>query len=447
MAAEKVIIMASSEKFELDTAKGVRDIPAEEMILREKLLRRLKAVFERYGFDPLETPTFERMDVLSVKFGAGASSDAMAEVFKFKDQGKRDLGLRFELTLSMCRHIAMNPNTKMPFKRYEIGRVFRDGPIKLGRTREFYQCDVDIVGASDVIADAEIIKLALDVFKELGLKAYVEINNRKLLNGILEYAGVSEDKRLPAIIIIDKFGKIGEQGVREELKSLKIKDEAMDKVLEVFSIKGTTRHMVDELKSIVTNPLGQEGLKEIEDMFLYFDESEKRRIVFNPSLARGLSYYTGLIFEGYLKESQITSSICGGGRYDELIALLLKRDEKIPATGISFGLVPIMEAIKLVAPDMEKTVTKVFMIPIGKTKKEAMDMTKKLRDAGINVDMDLIGRGISKNLNYANSMGIPFVAFIGEQELKLGKIKMRDMKSGKEDLIGIDEAIGKLLMP
>ena len=179
----------------LDTAKGVRDFPPQEKIIRQQIIDSLKSVFERYGYSPLETPIIERYEVLSAKFAAGQESDALKETFKFEDQGRRKLGLRFDLTVPLSRFVGMNPKTKMPFKRYEIGRTYRDGPIKLGRYREFWQCDVDVVGCKDVLADAEIIKLSLDVFKELGFDAYIELNNRKLLNGILEYAKVPKQKK------------------------------------------------------------------------------------------------------------------------------------------------------------------------------------------------------------------------------------------------------------
>ncbi|MEM2131027.1 MAG: histidine--tRNA ligase, partial [Candidatus Woesearchaeota archaeon] len=421
----------------LETARGTKDINPDEMIIREKLIQKLKKVFEKYGFNPLETPIIERFDVLSVKFGAGSDSDAMKEIFKFKDQGNRELGLRFELTLSMCRYIAMNPNLKMPFKRYEIGKVYRDGPIKLGRMREFYQCDVDVVGIPNVIADAEIIKLALDVFSELDLDAYIEINNRKLLNAILEYSKIEESKRLNAIIIIDKLNKIGEKGVEEELLKLDINKDSIKKVLDIFKIDD-----LEEIKNLLEkeqiNKNNIEGINELKDFFSYFNNNEIKKLKFNPSLARGLSYYTGIIFEGFLKNSQITSSICGGGRYDKMIAMLLDKNENIPATGISFGLVPIMEALKEKLKDKEekeqKSVVKVFVIPI-KTQKKAFEITQELRKNKINADFDLLDRGISKNLDYANSLNIPYVLFVGEKELKENKLKLRDMKTGKEETL------------
>lgn len=433
-----------AEKAELQTAKGVRDVPAEELLLRKKLMDALVRIFERYGYNPLETPIIERWETLSVKFGAGADSDAMNEIFRFRDQGNRELGLRFELTLSMARYVAMNPNIKLPFKRYEMGRVYRDGPIKLGRTREFWQCDVDIVGTGDMIADAELMKLSLDAFKALGLDAYIEVNTRKLLNAVLEQAGVAEEKRTPAVIILDKLNKIGRDGVQDELRRMDLNFDTSDKILQLLEVRGDNTEKFSALKTLLTTDSGRKAIAELEEMFSYFSAEEMKNIVFCPSLARGLAYYTGPVFEGFLRDSEFKGSICGGGRYDDMIGMFLQGKEKVPATGISFGLVPIMEALKLKEKSDIKTVTRLFVIPIGKTKREALGIAQELRSAGVNTDIDLISRGISKNLDYANSTAIPFVLFVGERELKEKKVKLRDMKSGKEELLTV-KAVAKRL--
>lgn len=426
----------------LQTARGVRDVPSGELIIRNELVTSMKKIFENYGFNPLETPLIERLDFLSVKFGAGDSSDVAKEIFRFKDQGNRELGLRFELTLSMCRYVAMNPSLKLPFKRYEIGRVYRDGPIKLGRSREFTQCDVDIVGSKNMIADAECIKLSIDVFKALGLNAYIEVNNRKLLNGILEYAGISPLKRDEAIIVVDKLRKIGMKGVADELVKMGAKKSSADKLIALFSVlnlEGNIFDNVKEFKKLVNNDEAKEGIKELEELFSYFSDDELWNVMFNPYLARGLSYYTGTVFEGFLRDSDITSSICGGGRYDNLVKLLLGGQNNVPAVGISFGLVPIMEAIKKSKTSLKKSVTKVYIIPIGNTSKKSLEVASRLREKKIKTDIDLMGRNISKNLSFANTNEIPYVLFIGEDELKKGKLKLRDMTSGKESFVSLKE--------
>ena len=427
-------------------AKGVKDYDFKEMIKRQNLMDKLKKVFERYGFSPFETPIIERFDVLASKFGAGEDSDAMNEIFRVSDQGNRDLGLRFELTLSMCRFIAMNPTVKLPFKRYEIGRVYRDGPIKLGRMREFVQCDVDIVGSKNMTADAEILRLGLDALNELGLDAYILVNNRKILKGLLDFAGIDDSKKVKAIIIIDKLSKIGRDGVKSELSSLGISSESADKLLEIICFEGSFVETIKLLKDNISDDEGVEGINEIEDLFSYLSSKDKENIIFNISLARGLSYYTGTIFEGYLRDSKVSSAICGGGRYDNLISSLMNTNNSYPAIGISFGLVPILEAINLEKKDFaeKEVVTELFVLPIGDVIKDAMGVAKSLRDSGIKTEVDLMARPLSKNLKFANSQKIPFVLFVGENELKDNKFKLKNMVSGDEEFLELDDVIKRV---
>lgn len=427
----------------LENSKGTKDFPPEEKILRNEVVSSLKRVFERYGYSPLETPVIERYELLSAKAGAGEESDAMKEIFTLTDQGGRKLGLKFEQTLSFARFIGMNPSIKMPFKRYEIGPVFRDGPIKLGRYRQFWQCDVDIVGTSSMLADAEILALALDAFKEMGLDAYLEVNNRKLLKGIIEFAGISSNLADSVVISVDKLKKLGKDEVRKELEQKGINDDKIAKLLSAFDVSGTTAEKLATLKGIITNDIGKEGLKELEEVFSYLSKEQKEKVVFFTSLARGLGYYTGTIFEGYMKKSQVTSSICGGGRYDNMIPMLLQSKKEYPCTGISFGLDVINDVMKISKKELSKTVTRIFVIPI-KTSKECFSICQKLRDNNLDADMDMLGRGISNNLSYANTLNIPFVLIIGEKELEQNKVKLKDMKTGTEELISISDVIKKL---
>lgn len=422
----------------VEMAKGVRDFSPEDKILREELISRLTNIFQRYGYSPLETPSIERLDTLTAKFAAGTDSDAVKEIFKLTDQGNRDLGLRFDLTVPFSRFIAMNPNLKMPFKRYEIGRVFRDGPIKLGRYREFWQCDVDIAGCSSVRAEAELILLALDAFKNLGLDAYIEVNNRKLLFGIMDYCNIPRDLRESVIISIDKIKKQGFESVKKELLEKGLTIDSIKKIIEVFQIKGTNQEIINAARQIISSELGLEGVNELDELFSYIGFIPSEKVIINLSLARGLTYYTGTVFEGFLRNSKIISSICGGGRYDSLIGLYAENAREYPAVGISFGLEPITDALKMLNPEQKKTVTQLYIIPI-KTFKESLIIATKLREAGLNVDIDLMDKGVSKNLDYANSLKIPFVAFIGENELKEQKIKLKNMHTGKEELVNLEE--------
>jgi len=422
----------------LETAKGVRDFPPEEKILRQNIVDIIRNVFERYGYNPIETPLIERLETLSAKFAAGESSDAIKEIFRLKDQGKRDLGLRFELTLSFARFIGMNPQLKMPFKRYEIGRVFRDGPIKLGRYREFWQCDVDVVGSEDMSADAEMLSIATDVFRELNLDIIIEINNRKVLNGILEFAEVPKLKSEQTIIIIDKLKKVGKDGVKKELKELKLNDNSIKKILSLINIDGTNDQILNLLKKKLNNEISKEGLEEMFQLLKYLKEFNVK-VKFLPSLARGLAYYTGPVYEVYLKNSKITSSVVGGGRWDEMIGKFLGKG-KYPATGLSFGLEPITEALKIKNEELKKSVTQVYIIPI-KTRKECIKIIQELRNNNIRSDIPLTDKGLSKCLDYANSFEIPYVLIVGEDELKQKKLKLKDMKTGKEQMLSIKDVV------
>jgi histidyl-tRNA synthetase len=418
----------------LQNAKGVQDFLPKEKIVRNEVVDILKETFEKYGFLPLETPVLERYETLAAKFAAGTGSDIMKEIFTLKDQGKRKLGLRFDLTVPLARFVGMNPNLRMPFKRYEIGRVFRDGPIKLGRRREFWQADIDIIGSNSMMAEAELLSVADEVFKRLGLNFVIKVNNRKLLNSILETAGISKRKE-EVILSVDKLEKIGEAGVKKELKG-KGFNKGISGLLKILKIKN-----LNLLKNKIKSKEGQEGIEELKELFDCL-RTLKVKVEFDASLARGLAYYTGTVFEVFLKKGELSGSLAAGGRWDGMIGNYLGKGE-YPAVGIAFGLAPITEVLKLKNKQSKKTLAKVFVIPI-KTIKESLRVVQKLREERINSDIDLMGRGISKNLEYASSLGIPYVIFVGERELKVGKVKLRDMETGDEWMLTMKDVVKKL---
>ncbi|MEI8364166.1 MAG: histidine--tRNA ligase [archaeon] len=422
--------------FELDLAKGFRDFSPAEKILRDYVIAKIKNVFEIYAFSPLETPTVERLDILEAKFGAGEASDAISEIYRFKDQGDRDLGLRYEFTFALARYIGMNPQTRLPFKRYQIGPVFRDGPIKAGRYREFYQCDVDTVGASGMIADAEILALVSDVFKELKLDVNIEVSSRKLLSDILSFVEIPEDYQTTTIITIDKLKKVGRVGVTKELLEKEISEDKINKILDILLVKGNNQEKLNNIKKVIGET---DGIKELTELFNYLNKFNTE-YVFLPSLARGLGYYTGPIFEVFLKEESILPvSIAGGGRWDKMIGKYLKDENRVyPAVGVAFGLEPIMEIIKARDGMVKETTADLYIIPI-KTEKQAIEITQTLRSQGIKTMVDLLGRAIGKNMDFANKSEIPFVGLLGEDEVKQNKIKIKNMKSGEEVLVDIDK--------
>ncbi len=418
-------------RIQLLNAKGTRDFPPEEKIIRQKVIDQLREIFELYGFSPLETPVLERFDVLSAKYTGGA--EILKETFTLKDQGKRQLALRYDLTVPFCRFVGMNQNMKMPFKRYQIGRVFRDGPIKLGRYREFWQCDVDTVGTKNMLADAEIVMVTQDFFKKIGFDVIIEVNNRKVLDGIMESLNISEKKRIDVILAIDKIKKVPLKDIEKELDKKGIKKNKVDELLKVFKTSGSNKEKLEKLRKIIKTEKGIEGLDEIEKCLSYVNE---KNVEFSVSLCRGLAYYTGTVFEAFLKDGSFKSSLCGGGRYDNMIGGFLGSGD-YPSVGISFGIEPITEVLKLKkSVDSKKTVTDVFIVPIGTTK-ECVKIASKLRKVGIKTDMDLCERGISKNLKYVNTMNIPYTLFVGEEELKKKKLKLKNMKTGKEQLLSV----------
>lgn len=416
----------------MQTAKGVADVPPEDKLLKNKIVQKLTQTFELFGFMPLETPTLERYETLAAKGGAGEESDALKETFKLTDQGDRKLALRFDLTVPLARYVAMNPALKMPFKRYEIGRVYRDGPIKLGRMREFWQCDVDIVGVSSMLADAEIIAIEQAGFQRLGLDVVIKVNNRKLLSGILAQCGI--EKKEQAIIALDKLDKIGKQGVTKELQERGYTEQQIKSLFGIIK-EGIS---LSEIRRMVKNEEGNAGIAELEELFSYF---KKNTVVFEVTLARGLGYYTGTVFEVFLKSGKIGSSLGSGGRYDTMIGKFMGSDKITPAVGGSFGLVPIMEALRLEGNAATTlTTAKVLLVSIG-TEKESLNIAAELRAKGIPTSFAMGKKGISKNLEYASALGIPYVLLVGENELKQKKVTLRNMQDGTQQLLSLKDVV------
>ncbi|MBS3112087.1 histidine--tRNA ligase [Candidatus Woesearchaeota archaeon] len=410
----------------LELAKGVKDIYPEEKILQQRVMDVFRRTFELYGYAPIETPLLEKYEVLASKYAGG--SEILNEMFTLNDQGGRRLALRYDLTVPFCRFVGMNKTLKMPFKRYEMGPVFRDGPISVSRFRQFWQCDVDVVGIKSMKIDAEFVEIFNKVFEELGLNVEVRVNNRKILDAIMERLEINKPGEV--ILIVDKLDKIGVKGVSKELKEIGTEENQIRLLLKIISVEGTNKQKLKSLR----DQLGVcEGLDEIEEVMKYSD-----KFVFDISLARGLAYYTGTIYEVYLKNGEIKTAVASGGRYDKMISGFLESNQDYPALGISFGLSRIALALQ---NQNIKSVNKVYVIPI---KTEVNDVVKNLRNSGINTDVDYNSRGVSKNLDYASKLGIPYCLIIGEKELKSNKYTLRNMNTGKELKLSITEIIKKL---
>ncbi|MFH1229074.1 MAG: histidine--tRNA ligase [Candidatus Aenigmatarchaeota archaeon] len=406
--------------------KGTRDFLPEEMILRQQVLDKIRCVFDTFGFQPMETPALESWETLSAK-GAGGE-DVFKECYNFEDIGGRRIGLRYEITVSLARAISENSNLPLPFKAYQIGKIWRYGEVSRGRLREFLQSDADIVGSESPLADAEVIACAISCFNSLGFKDFcVRLNSRKVLNEILRLSNISEDRYVDALRCVDKLDKISMEEVTKELEGKGISKASIKKMFEYIMMKGTPENIFKEIGSL-------DGASELKDIISYLKAMKlDSKVRIDLSLARGLDYYTGPIFEVFAEKG--IGSIAGGGRYDKMIGLFLGRD--VPATGISLGIERIMEVMKekkMIEP--LRCNTKVFVIAVNdKVRKDVLGVVQALRQKSIAVDYDLRSRSLSKQLEYASALGIPFAAIVGEKELKEDSVTLRDMKTGKEEMV------------
>lgn len=423
--------------------RGTRDFPPEEMRKRNFIVETIRSVFERFGFEPLETPAFESWGLLSKKGSGG--EEIKDEIYYFKDKSERELGLRFDLTVPMARFVASNPQLQKPFKRYQIGRVWRYDRPQAGRFREFLQADVDIIGSEKMDSEAECLAVAVFALKALGFKDFsIRLNNRKILNGLIEFVKIPEAKSQDVFRILDKLEKIGEKGVLEELEK-KIGKKARE-ILKLINVKGKPETVLKKQKSLLKNiTIALEGLKELGEIITKTRAyGINKEIVIDLSLVRGLDYYTGPIYEVSAKTGKDIGSLAGGGRYDNLIELYGGRPT--PATGFSFGVERIYEVMSREKMfRLPKTQTKVFVVSLNeKTLKTSIKLAQKLRNSGIPTQTDVMGRGLQKQLEYANKIGIPYSIIVGEREVKENKFILKDMGTGKQRKLKIDKIMKEL---
>ncbi|MGS2777198.1 histidine--tRNA ligase [Robertmurraya sp. GLU-23] len=418
------------KKMDYQNVRGTQDFLPEAEAVRRRVRRTLEDVFIQYGCKPLETPILNYTELLASKYGGGA--EILEEMYTLSDRGKRELALRYDLTIPFAKVIAMNPTVRMPFKRYEIGKVFRDGPIKTGRFREFTQCDVDIVGVDSQIAEAELMMMALDVFRKLELEITIQYNNRKLLTGLLEVFQTPREKMNKVVLILDKLEKIGTVGVVNALTELGLESTVINNIKQFLNSNNNTEYSYFEFFTN-QNALVQKGLDELMELEGYLEDlGMKTECTFNPFLARGLEIYTGSIYEIFLKDESIKSSIGSGGRYDNAIGGLIDTDQKFSTVGISFGLDVIYTAISSNKKmNQEESRIDYYIIPIN-TEKETLKVARRLRERGYNVEMELGKKKLGKLMEKANKEGFPNVIIIGEEEVKLNQIKIKEMKSGQE---------------
>ncbi|KPL60432.1 histidine--tRNA ligase [Rossellomorea vietnamensis] len=420
------------KKMDYQNVKGTQDYLPEAEVIRREVRRTLEDVFIQYGCKPLETPILNYTELLASKYAGGA--EILEEMYTLTDRGERDLALRYDLTIPFAKAAAMNPTIPMPFKRYEIGKVFRDGPIKAGRFREFTQCDVDIVGVDSQVAEAELMMMALDAFRKLDMKVTIQYNNRKLLTGMLEVFGVESDQINQAVLILDKLEKIGVGAVITELTDLSISD-STNRLIQQFLTDRDNNRLGYFESYADQNSQVREGLEELKELTSYLDFLDiNEQCVFNPFLARGLEIYTGTIYEIFLADGSITSSIGSGGRYDNAVGGLLGTNENISTVGISFGLDVIYAAIMASQRNMKKTANiDYYVIPLG-TRKESLRVASDLRRKGYTVELEMSSRKLGKLLEKANKEGVRNVIVIGEEEVRKNQYKVKNMETGEEEV-------------
>ena len=402
--------------------KGMRDILPEDAMLRERVVELIKNIYRKYGFVPIETPALEYLATLRAKAG----EEVDKQIFRMDDN---ELGLRFDLTVPLARVAANNAFAK-PFKRYVIAPVWRKEEPQKGRFREFWQADVDIIGTKGMRAEAEVLAIAREVIGALGFqKPRILINNRKILDALAAKLGV-EGKKEAIFRLLDKIDKVGEDAVKKEMAEV-IGSDKTKKLFEIFDTKGDNKKKLE-----VAQALSQEGANELAEI----SQLCSFEVEIDLALVRGLGYYTGPVFE--IKASDEIGSIAGGGRFDNLLGIYGQADY---ATGISLGIERIITLLKEREGDSKKTYTQIF-VACAKPEffKNATEIAGKLRAEGVACETDLNDRNLRKQLEYVNSLAIPYLIVVGERELKEGKFALRDMKSGKEEKLSLDEMVKRL---
>lgn len=418
------------KKMDYQNVRGTQDYLPEQEVVRREVRRALEDTFITYGCKPIETPILNYTDLMASKYAGGA--EILQEMYRLTDRGERDLALRYDLTIPFAKVVAMNPALAMPFKRYEIGKVFRDGPIKTGRLREFTQCDVDIVGVRSQAAEAELMMMAIDAFEKLQMKIELQYNNRKLLYGLLEVFEVERNLMNKVILILDKIEKISLAEVMKELETIELSAASVTAIMDFLA----AREILDlsYFKQYATqNEIVGQGLAELEELTDYLQGlGISKECRFNPFLARGLEIYTGTIYEIFVADGSIRSSIGSGGRYDNAIAGLMGSNESFSTVGISFGLDVIYTALTLAGTEKKRASDiDLYIIPMG-TEKQALKLATALRKVGKRVEVELSGKKVRKAMDKANREGIPAVIVLGESEAQENCYKVKWMETGEE---------------
>lgn len=442
--------------------KGTRDFSPTEMLRRKFIFNTIEKHFERFGYLPIETPAMENLSTLTGKYGE--EGDRL--IFKILNSGDylkkadqkaldqfeskkltpsiSEKALRYDLTVPFARYVVQHQNEiQLPFKRFQIQPVWRADRPQKGRYREFFQCDADVVGSDSLRYDVEMVNLMDEVMTDLGLIDFtIKINNRKLLAGLAEILGIT-DRLIEYTVVIDKLDKIGEEGVSNELESRNMPDKVIKKTKELFSLKNSENPFELLDNWFVNSDSGKKGLEEIRYVFNHIDKKNLRRakIEFDLTLARGLDYYTGSIFEVITNETEM-GSICGGGRYDDLTGFFGLKN--VSGIGISFGADRLYDILLTLDrfPDFAANGTQLLFVNFGESEGDYCEgLVTQCRRSGINTELYPSDVKMQKQMKYANTKEIQWVAMIGENEMKNGLIRLKNMESGNQQDVLIDDLI------
>jgi len=425
------------------TLPGFMELLPKDQILFNKILDTIRKTYEEFGFIPLDTPLIEKSEVLLAKGGG----ETEKQIYRFT-KGDTDMALRFDLTVPLARYVAQHfSDLTFPFRRYHIGKVYRGEKSQRGRFREFYQCDVDIIGNGklSVVYDAEIVSIIYATFNNLGFKDFtIKINNRKVLNGF--FASLNIENTVDVLRTIDKLEKIGEKSAISELKGLGFSEDTIGKILNFIKIQGTNQEKLQALKSLdMHTEVFQNGIDELTTVIEYinsFGVPEKNYMI-DLTIARGLDYYTGTVYETFLDNYPEIGSVCSGGRYENLAEYYTT--QKLPGVGVSIGLTRLFYQLKeagLLESDTPSTLTKVLVVPMDATCNEySIKVANTLRESGIISEVYFEEVKVGKKLNYANKLDIPYVVLIGEDEIQRQMVSLKNMKTGYQETLAIDEAI------
>ena len=434
--------MENIKRVEPRTLSGFMELLPQDQIKFNEMLDIIKKTYELYGFLPEETPIIESSEVLLAKAGG----ETEKQIYSFR-KGDKDLSLRFDLTVPLAKYVAQYYNDlTFPYRRYQIGKVFRGERAQKGRYREFYQCDIDIIGDGklSIINDAEIPSVIYTTFKNLGFDNFViKINNRKILNGLFDELNISQ-KKTEILIIIDKLEKIGMEAVKEELRKLELSNGIINKIEEFFKIDGTTDEKLEKLEQLGFNSyIFKEGLQELKEVVKYvrlFNVEEKNFTV-DLTIARGLDYYTGTVYETNLVGYESIGSICSGGRYENLASYYTKKN--LPGVGISIGLTRLFYNLKELGllNTTKKSISKVGIIPMGSEFEEAVNISNLLRENNIPNEIYKEDSKIKNKFSYANNLDIPYVIIIGQEEKEKGMFTIKNMITGDQNMLSASDIL------